>query len=53
MGLARKLKRKKVLKIVGKCRRCQHAYSEKETTQYCPDCRVDGEILNFKRRQFK
>mgnify|MGYP007057167667 CR=1 FL=1 len=53
MSMVRKLKRKRVLDLVGKCRKCQHAYTERATKMYCPTCRRDGEFLNFKRKTFK
>ena len=53
MRLARKIKRKEVLKIVGKCRKCENAYSEKKTKELCMECHKSEEFIHFKRRHFK
>ena len=49
MSIARKIKRSQLKEIIGKCRRCVHAYDPKHKEK-CTECHKSGEHIYFKRR---
>ena len=52
MSMARKMKRNYMKKIVGKCMKCEYAYTDIKK-QRCDECQASREYIHFKRRKHR